>query len=284
MMFKKIYKKLISYKYLKISKIYIYMTSINNDLKKVLREKYKINNITASRIKAGYQSTELFYNYLNNLYIREKDEELEELKQKEKIQNELKEKLDKLKQKNKLKKLKYKLNKKKKLNDVQDNISENDDKPSQDFNLVNDLNDFQCNDKDNDITDDTNIDFQNSDTNNDQCNNESDDISSDENENNCIETYNNDTTIEVKNELYIFFCKKMIENNNNVYLLYLIELLKNFYKNNSNYKKFINESNYIKLEIVKDIHSYNNEHFNGIFYDTGKEKVLKSISMLKIIK
>ena len=64
----------------------------------------------------------------------------------------------------------------------------------------------------------------------------------------------------------------MIKNNNNVYLLYLISLLKNFYKNNSNYKKFINESNYIKLEIVKDIHSYNNEHFNGIFYDTGKRK------------
>ena len=122
------------------------MTTINNDLKKVLREKYKINNITASRIKAGYQSTELFYNYLNNLYIREKDEELEELKQKEKMQNELKEKLDKLKQKNKLKKLKYKLNKKKKLNnDLHDNISENDDVNStilnQDFNSVNDFND-----------------------------------------------------------------------------------------------------------------------------------------------
>jgi len=84
------------------------MTSINNDLKKVLREKYKINNITASRIKAGYQSSVDYYNYLNNLYIKDKQIELEQLKEKEKIQNELKEKLDKLKQKNKLKKLKYK--------------------------------------------------------------------------------------------------------------------------------------------------------------------------------
>ena len=144
---------------------------------------------------------------------------------------------------------------------------------NQDFNSENNLddekNDVQCNDTDND---DTNNDFQNSDTNNDQCNNESDDISSDENENNCIETYNNDTTIEVKNDLYIYFSNELIKNSSNIYLLYLISLLKNFYKNNSNYKKFINESNYIKLEIVKDIHSYNNEHFNGIFYDTGKRK------------
>ena len=75
------------------------MTSINitNDIKKILREKYNIHNITASRIKAGYQSTDDFYKHLHELYIREK--ELNELKQKEKIQNELKEKLDKLKQK-----------------------------------------------------------------------------------------------------------------------------------------------------------------------------------------
>ena len=62
------------------------------------------------------------------MYIREKNEELE-----------------KLKQKNKLKKLKYKLNKKKKLNDVQDNISENIDDNStiinQGFHSENDLND-----------------------------------------------------------------------------------------------------------------------------------------------
>ena len=48
------------------------MTTINNDLKKVLRGKYKINNITASRIKAGYQSTDDFYKHLHELYIREK--------------------------------------------------------------------------------------------------------------------------------------------------------------------------------------------------------------------
>jgi hypothetical protein len=72
--------------------------------------------------------------------------------------------------------------------------------------------------------------------------------------------------------IYIFIFQINWLKKNNIYLLYLIELLKIFYKNNSNYKKFINESNYIKLEIVKDIHSYNNEHFNGIFYDTGKRK------------
>ena len=63
----------------------------------------------------------------------------------------------------------------------------------------------------------------------------------------------------------------MIENNNNVYLLYLISLLKNFYKNNSNYRNFIYTNDYIKLEIIKDIHSFDN-HFNGIFHNTKKQK------------
>ena len=63
----------------------------------------------------------------------------------------------------------------------------------------------------------------------------------------------------------------MIENNNNVYLLYLISLLKNFYKNNYNYRNFIEKNNYIKLEIVKDIHCYDN-HFNGFFYNNRKQK------------
>ena len=240
------------------------MTSINNDLKKILRDKFNIQNITTSRIKAGYQSTDDYYHHLYELYNKEKEIELEQLIQKEKLENELKEKIDKLKQKNKLKKLKYKLNRKKKLN-YEQNDDDNTTLNDQVINSVNDLDDgknnVQCNDIDNDENDV-------------QCNdlnNSTDDISSDENENNCIETYN-DTTIEVKNDLYIYFSNELIKNNNNIYLLYLIELLKNFYKNNSNYKKFINESNYIKLEIVKDIHSYNNEHFNGIFYDTMKRK------------
>jgi len=188
------------------------MTSINitNDIKKILREKYNINNISTSRIKAGYQSTDDYYKYLYELYIREKNEELEKLKQKEIVENELKDKLDKLKQKNKLKKLKYKLNKKKKLNDVQDNISENDDKPSQGFHSENDLNDakndVKCNDTDNDENNDTNNDLndKDNDSTDEPCNESTDDSSSDENENNCIETYN-DTSIEVKNELYFFF-------------------------------------------------------------------------------
>ena len=117
------------------------MTSINitNDIKKILREKYNIHNITASRLKADFTDTNDYYKYLYELYIREKNEELEKLKQKEIVENELRDKLDKLKQKNKLKKIKYKLNKKKKLNnDLHDNISENDDVNStilnQDFN------------------------------------------------------------------------------------------------------------------------------------------------------
>ena len=140
---------------------------------------------------------------------------------------------------------------------------------------MNDLDDGknngQCNDTDND-------------ENNVQCNdlnNSTDDISSDENENNCIETYN-DTTIEIKNDLYIYFSNELIKNKNNIYLLYLIELLKNFYKNNSNYKNFIETNDYIKLEVVKDIHSYDN-HFNGLFYNTKKQKVVQYISMLKMI-
>ena len=261
------------------------MTSVNitNDIKKILREKYNINNISTSRIKAGYQSTDDYYKYLYELYIREKNEELEKLKQKEIVENELRDKLDKLKQKNKLKKLKYKLNKKKKINnDLQDNISENIDDVNttilnQDFNSVNDLNDgkndFQCNDTNNDLNDldveSTDIDDNNS--TNEPCNESTDDSSSDENENNCIETYNNDTTIELKNDLYIYFSNELIKNNNNVYLLYLIELLKNFYKNNSNYRNFIQTNKYIKLEVVKDIHSYDN-HMNGIFYNNIKQK------------
>ena len=72
------------------------MTSVNisNDIKKIFREIYNIHNITASRIKAGYQSTDDFYKYLYELYIREKDEELEKLKQKEIVENELRDKLD----------------------------------------------------------------------------------------------------------------------------------------------------------------------------------------------
>jgi hypothetical protein len=262
------------------------MTSVNitNEIKKILREKYNIQNITTARIKSNYKSTDDFYKYLYELYIREKDEELEKLKQKEIVETELKEKLDKLKQKNKLKKLKYKLNKKKKLNnDLHDNISEYDDVNStilnQDFNSVNDLNDgkndFLCNDTDNDENNDKDNNSTNLDDNNstdEPYNRSTDDSSSDENENNCIETYNNDTTIELKNDLYIYFSNELIKNNNNVYLLYLIELLKNFYKNNYNYRNFIEKNNYIKLEIVKDIHSYNNEHFNGIFYNTIKQK------------
>ena len=81
------------------------MTSINitNDIKKILREKYNIQNITTARIKSNYKSTEDYYKYHYELYIREKNEELEKLKQKEIVENELRDKLDKLKQKNKLK-------------------------------------------------------------------------------------------------------------------------------------------------------------------------------------
>ena len=82
------------------------MTLINNDLKKILRDKFNIHNITASRIKAGYQSTDDYYKHLNELYNKEKEIELEQLKQKEKLENELKEKFDRIKQKNRVKKLK----------------------------------------------------------------------------------------------------------------------------------------------------------------------------------
>jgi hypothetical protein len=77
------------------------MTSVNitNDLKKILREKYNIQNITSSRLKAGFTDTNDYYKHLNNLYIREKEIELEQSRQKEKIEIELKEKIDKLKQK-----------------------------------------------------------------------------------------------------------------------------------------------------------------------------------------
>ena len=60
------------------------MTSINNDLKKILRDKFNIHNITASRIKAGYQSTDDYYKHLNELYNKDKEVELEQLKEKEK--------------------------------------------------------------------------------------------------------------------------------------------------------------------------------------------------------
>ena len=78
------------------------MTSVNitNDIKKTLREKFNIQNITTSRINAGYQSTDDYYHHLYELYNTEKEKELEQLRQKERIENELKEKIDKLKQKN----------------------------------------------------------------------------------------------------------------------------------------------------------------------------------------
>ena len=122
------------------------MTSINitNNIKKVLREKYNIQNITSCRIKAGYQSTDDYYKHLNELYNKGKEVELEQLKQKEKLENDLKEKFDRIKQKNKLKKLKYKLNRKKKLNYEQnddDNTTLNDHV----INSVNDLDDGKNN-------------------------------------------------------------------------------------------------------------------------------------------
>ena len=72
------------------------MTSLNitNDLKKILREKYNIQNITAARIKSNYKSTDDYYKYLYELYINDKQIELEQLKEKEKIGIELKDKLD----------------------------------------------------------------------------------------------------------------------------------------------------------------------------------------------
>ena len=72
------------------------MTSVNitNDIKKILRGKHNIHNFTASRIKAGYQSTDDFYKHLHELYIKET--ELNEFRQKEKIENEFRDKLDKL--------------------------------------------------------------------------------------------------------------------------------------------------------------------------------------------
>ena len=128
---------------------------------------------------------------------------------------------------------------------------------------------MQCNDTDNDTNND--LYDKGNDSTDEPYNKSTDDSSSDENENNCIETYNNDTTIELKNDLYIYFSNELIKNNNNVYLLYLIELLNNFYKNNSNYRNFIQTNKYIKLEVVKDIHSYDN-HMNGIFHNSKKQK------------
>ena len=89
--------------------------------------------------------------------------------------------------------------------------------------------------------------------------------------------------IELKNDLNIYFSNELIKNNNNVYLLYLIELLKNFYKNNSNYRNFIYTNDYIKSEVVKDIHSYDN-HFNCIAYNNKKQKVIHCIFIQKTIK
>jgi hypothetical protein len=188
------------------------MTSVNitNDLKKILRDKFNIKNITASKLKEGFTNTNDYYKYLYELYNKEKEKELDELRQKEKIEIELKEKLDKLKQKNKLKKLKYKLNKKKKLNDVQDNILENiDDNSSiinKGFHSENDLNDakndVKCNDTDNDENN-NDLNDKDNDSTDEPCNESTDDSSSDENEYKYIETYN-DTSIEVKN---IYFYK-----------------------------------------------------------------------------
>ena len=277
------------------------MTSINNDLKKILRDKFNIHNITTSRLKAGFTDTNNYYIHLNELYNKEKEIEPEQLKQKEKLENELKEKIDKLKQKNKLKKLKYKLNRKKKFNYEQNNISENDDDNTtlndHVINSVNDLVDgkinVQCNDLNDDTNnnstdntnnnenDDINNDFQYSDTLNtddkhndsldDQYNDLNDESSNVINNDKYIESYDNNKTVELRNDLYIYFSNELIKNNNDVYLLYLIGLLKNFYKTNSNYRNFIYTNNYIKLEVVKDIHSYDN-HFNGLFYNTKKQK------------
>ena len=63
------------------------MKTINNDLKKVFRGKYNINNISTSKIKAGFETTELFYKHPNELYIKEREKELEQLKQKEIMEN-----------------------------------------------------------------------------------------------------------------------------------------------------------------------------------------------------
>ena len=81
------------------------MTSVNitNDIKKILREKYNIQNITAARIKANYKSMDICHKQPYELYFKDKQKELQQSRQKEKIEIELKEKIDKLKQKNKLK-------------------------------------------------------------------------------------------------------------------------------------------------------------------------------------
>ena len=148
---------------------------------------------------------------------------------------------------------------------MQCNDTDNDENNVQ----YNDLND----DTNNDENDDTNNDFQYSDTPNtdDKHNDSSDESSNVINNDKYIESYDNNKTVELRNDLYIYFSNELIKNNNNVYLLYLIGLLKNLYKNNSNYRNFIYTNDYIKLEVVKDIHSYDN-HFNGLFYNTKKQK------------
>ena len=62
------------------------MTSINitNDMKKVLREKYNILNITISRTKVGFTDTNNYYIHLNELYNKEKEKELKQLIEKQK--------------------------------------------------------------------------------------------------------------------------------------------------------------------------------------------------------
>ena len=71
------------------------MTTINNDLKKVLRGKYNIHNITISRSKSGFTDTNDYYKYLYELYLKDKQKELEQLKEKERKEIELQDKLDK---------------------------------------------------------------------------------------------------------------------------------------------------------------------------------------------
>ena len=143
---------------------------------------------------------------------------------------------------------------------------------------MNDLDDGknngQCNDtylNDDNSSDTTNTDDKHNDSLDDQYNDLNYESSNVINNDKYIESYDNNKTFELRNELYIYFSNELIKNNNNVYLLYLIGLLKIFYKTNSNYRNFIYTNDYIKLEIIRDIHSYD-LHFNGIFYNNKKQK------------
>ena len=46
--------------------------NITNDLKKILREKYNIQNITSSRLKAGFQIQMIIINTFMNYTIEKK--------------------------------------------------------------------------------------------------------------------------------------------------------------------------------------------------------------------